>query len=167
MKIPVRKRYKFKIYKRGRNEHSYIQTWLEQNSDDDEDIPEFDAVVKQGKKSIAASKKAIEQKREQLVSLQAEVQERIAEIQQQRKEIAEQQEAIDIKRRAVKKVRRQKKIEESDIIPNLLAPNTPLDAQPLIDKDAPGAETVGQTGSFAPIKSEDSEDKSSSKDNKQ
>ncbi len=151
LKIPVRKRYRQKIYKRGKNEHSYIQTWLESNSDEDEDIPEFEAVVKQGRKSIEFSKKTIEKKREEMAELQKDVQEKIADIQQYREEIARHEQAIDIKRRAVKRVKRSKRVHESDILPNFVAPITPQEHR--FDENAPGADTVGQTGSFEPLES--------------
>lgn len=154
LKIPIRKRYKHKIYKRAKNEHSYIQVWLEQNSDDDEDIPEFDDVVEQGRKSIEASKKKVEKKSEKLVKMQKELQEKMFEILETREDIAKSKEAIDIKTRAVKRVKRRRRIKQSDIIPDFIAPNMPTGTDPSISSEAPGADTVGKTDSFAPIKDE-------------
>lgn len=153
LKIPKRKRYKYKVYKKAKNEHSYIQTWLDQNTDEDEDIPEFDAVVAQGKKSIAKSKKTIKEKQAAIEEMQQEVQEKIADIATQREEIAKHEEAIDVKRRAVRRVRRKQIIEESDFIPNILSGNTNAESP-----NAPGADSVGSnTDSFAPISINDTD----------
>ena len=152
LKIPVRKRYKMKLYKRGKNEHSYIQDWLEQNSDEDEDIPEFAAAVEMGKKSIEQSRKSIEEKKESIEEMRNEVYEKIGEIRKQEEEIAKHAKAIDVKKRAVRKVRRRQRITESDsaisnIAESVIAPS-------ITDKEIPGSDTVGQTDSFEPVKSD-------------
>lgn len=158
MKIPKRRRYKQKFYIKGKNEHSYIQTWLEENTDEDEDIPEFDAAVRQGKKSIERSRKAIRKKKAEVVEMQQEVEAKIADINKQKEEIAKHEEAIDTKKRAVRRVKRRKIIEESDYIPSRLNNFA-------IGNDAPGAEGVGSdTGSFERIDKSQSNTDESKKD---
>lgn len=151
MKIPVRKRYKQKIYKRGKNEHSYIQDWLEQNTDMDEDIPEFDAAIEQGRKSIEQSRKSIEAKKESIEEMRTEVYDKIAEIRRQEEEIAKHAAAIDVKKRAVRRVKRRRRIKESDSAISNIA-EAVITQSATDDKNIPGADTVGQTDSFDPIK---------------
>ena len=153
MKIPVRRRYKQKIYKRGKNEHSYIQDWLEQNTDMDEDIPEFDAAIEQGKKSIEQSRKSIESKKESIKEMRSEVYDKIAEIRRQEEEIAKHEAAIDVKKCAVKKVRRRKKIIESDSTISNIA-EAVITTSNDEEKNIPGAETLGQTDSFRAIEAD-------------
>ena len=115
MKIPARKRYRYKIYYKGKNEHSYIQTWLELYDEDEEDYSSYQAIVEQGKKSIEKTKKSIEQRKTDIEEMQKEVQERISAIQHEREELAKAEASIDVKRRAVKRVRRAQRIKESDL----------------------------------------------------
>ena len=150
LKIPAKKRYKLKVYKRGKNENSYIQDWLDQNTDVDEDIPEFQAAVRRGRESIAETKKTIEKKRQSIEEMQHEVQAKIAEIQERREEIAKAESAIDVKKRAVRRVKRRQRIEESDSTFSNIA--SAVMTNPGDHEDAPGADTVGQTDSFDPIK---------------
>lgn len=152
LKIPAKKRYKMKVYKRGKNEKSYIQDWLDQNTAEDEDIPEFQAAVKRGRESIAQTRKSIEEKRQSIEEMQQDVQEKIAEIQQRREEIAKHEAAIDVKKRAVRRAKRIQRIEESDSALSNIA-SAVMTTTDDYKTEGPGADTVGQTDSFAPIES--------------
>ena len=152
LKIPAKKRYKMKVYKRGKNEKSYIQDWLDQNTAEDEDIPEFQAAVKRGRESIAQTRKSIEEKRQSIEEMQQDVQEKIAEIQQRREEIAKHEAAIDVKKRAVRRAKRIQRIEESDSAISNIA-SAVMTTSEDYRTEGPGADTVGQTDSFKPIES--------------
>ena len=116
----------------------------------DEDIPEFDAAIEQGKKSIEQSRKSIEAKKESIEEMRTEVYDKIAEIRRQEEEIAKHSAAIDVKKRAVRRVKRRQRIKESDSAISNIA-EAVITSSSDDGKNIPGAETVGQTDAFEPI----------------
>lgn len=115
MKIPVRKRYKYKIYIKKQSTHSYIQDWIEENvGEDEDDIAQLEEVVTTGKESIAESQAAIDKKQKQIDKMQKEVDEKIATIEKRKEDIAKHEEAIGVKKRAVRRVKRQIAMEDPD-----------------------------------------------------
>lgn len=106
--FPKTRRYNHKIYRRRKNEHSYIRTWLEENPDENDDL---DAALKQGKKSIEQSKKKIRVKKAEVQEMQQQVQEQIEEIEQVKEEIAKHETDIDVKKKAVRKVKRKQAVD--------------------------------------------------------
>ncbi|MDO5329601.1 MAG: ion transporter [Coriobacteriia bacterium] len=104
------KKYKYKIYKRKKNEQSYIRSWLE-NNDEHEDLDVIEQVVQEGKRSIESSKKRIRTKREEIQEMQQQVEENLENIEQTKEEIKQHEEDIDIKKRAVRRVKRKAVVE--------------------------------------------------------
>ena len=122
MKIPVSKRFRMKIYKKKKNEHNYIQQWIEDNSEEDDDLSDFESVVEQGKRSIERSRRSLDKQKQVIQDMQNEIAEKTKKLNSLQEDLAKKEEVIDQKKRAVKRVKRKQKYDESDsIIPNIVS----------------------------------------------